>query len=381
MSTLPQLGFMRAILKKMTPRSVRQPMRQAIDASRDHLFPRNPWWSKLEKIRNTNCFPELTETARRACSEIREAYVPILKKAGVEPREFFWGSIKDTEAEMLYQLVLDRKPKVVYQIGTFVGYSALVIAHALRANGAGILLAVDPEIPHRSFVNPVDVARQMAKAIELDNYIRFERGWHCIVSGNISIGLKRQIPVVGTQVLDSVREQGVDLAFIDGDHSTSCTLADFLSLRDYLNVHGIALFHDVKSWPSVAQALFIVWRDNFYYTSNTANYFSMDLRAGADGLAILQRIRDESHPILCLIIVNQRNEPIPNVKVEIPSANLTIINGQDGKIYIGHEWIDRVHAGTDIRASCHGFRDYAGKLDKVAEGEDFIEKTIVLNDA
>ena len=154
----------------------------------------------MEKIRNCNAFPELTETARRACNEIHEAYVPILKRRGIDPREFFWGSIKDADAEMLYQLVLDRKPKVAYQIGTFVGYSALVIADALRANGGGILLAVDPEVPHRSFVNPVDMAREMARARGLDKYIRFERGWHCVAPGDyISRDLKRQVPIVGAR--------------------------------------------------------------------------------------------------------------------------------------------------------------------------------------
>ena len=208
---------------------------------------------------------------------------------------------------MLYQLVLHRKPKVVYQIGTFVGYSALVIAHALRANGAGILLwLVDPKVPHMTFVNPVNVAREVAKATGLNKYIRFERGWHSMVSGDwVSMGLKRRVPIVGALVLDSVREQGVDLAFIDGDHSTAGTLADFLLLRDYLNVHGIVVFHDVKSWPSVAQALFTIWHDNFYHRSNTAKYFALDLRAGVDGLAILQRIRDEAHPTLCVIVVDQ----------------------------------------------------------------------------
>jgi predicted O-methyltransferase YrrM len=368
---------MREILKKITPPSIRQPIRRAIVASRDQLFPRNPWWPKLEKIRNCNAFPEVTETARRACKEIREAYVPILKAKGVPLNEFLWGSIKDADAEMLYQLVLDRKPKVAYQIGTFVGYSALVIADALRANGEGILLAVDPEVPHRTFVNPVDVAREMAAVRGLDKYIRFERGWHSVVSGDsTSMGLKRRVPIIGTRVLDSVRKQGVDLAFIDGDHATSSTLADFLLLRDYLNVNGIAVFHDVQSWPSVAQAIFTMWNDNFYWRSNTARYFAIDVHAGSDGLGILQRIRDESHPTLCLTVVNQTGRPIPNVKVEIPSANLTVVNGDDGKMYVEDEF----PTGVEIKASCHGYRNYVGKLDKGTEG-DFVENTIVLSDA
>ena len=73
----------RAILKKIIPPLIRRQMRRAINVSRYHpFFRRNSWWSKLAKIRNCECFPELSATARRACSEIREAYVPILKKTG-----------------------------------------------------------------------------------------------------------------------------------------------------------------------------------------------------------------------------------------------------------------------------------------------------------
>ena len=277
---------------------------------------------------------------------------------------------------MLYQLVLDRKPKVVYQIGTFVGYSALVIADALRANGGGILLAVDPEVPHRSFVNPVDVARRNGQGQRLRQiYSTSRRGWHSVVLRRLYIDGFETASAYRRRAFDSVRKQGVDLAFIDGDHATASTLADFLLLRDYLNVNGIAVFHDAQSWPSVAQALFTMWHDNFYARSNTAKYFAIDLHAGKDGLAILKRIRDESHPTLCLIFVNQNGQPIPDVKVEIPSANLAIVNGEDGKIYVEGEF----PAGIDIRASCHDYRDYTGKLDKGTEG-DFVENAIVLSD-
>jgi hypothetical protein len=36
-------------------------------------------------------------------------------------------------------------------------------------------------------------------------------------------------------------------------------------------------------------------------------------------------------------------------------------------------------AGADIKASCFGYLDYVGKLDKGTEG-DFVETTIILSD-
>ncbi|MCP3931919.1 MAG: class I SAM-dependent methyltransferase [Bacteroidetes bacterium] len=80
----------------------------------------------------------------------------------------------------------------------------------------------------------------------MDNFIRFERGWHSGPLGDfLGLGLKQSIPIIGLSVLNGIRKQGIDLAFIDGDHSSSCTLADFLLLKDYLNINGIAVFHDV----------------------------------------------------------------------------------------------------------------------------------------
>ena len=51
-------------------------------------------------------------------------------------------------------------------------------------------------------------------------------------------------------------------------------------------------------------------------------------------------------------------------KLNSPWPGLAIISGEDGKIYVE----DDFSAGIGIRASCHGYRDYAGNLDKGTEG-------------
>ncbi len=334
----------------------------------------NLWWDELEKITNKSIFPELTQTAKQACADIREAYRPVLKRYGVNADDFFWGSIKNEEAEALYQLVLERKPQVTYQIGTFVGYSALVIAHALRANGNGILVAVDPEIPHRTFINPVNIAREAAKVQSLDAYIRFEHGWHSGALGDyLGLGLKRQIPIVGLSVMESIKEKGIDLAFIDGDHSTACTLTDFLLLKDYLNVNGVAVFHDVLSWPTVAQAIFLIWHDIHYFVRGTAAYFALDVRRGQDGLAILERIADENFPTLRLKLENMQGQPIADAKVEIPCVKLFATSDADGAIYA----LAEIPAGVDIKISHPDYAVYQGQLAQGTRG-DFVDVTVKL---
>jgi predicted O-methyltransferase YrrM len=334
----------------------------------------NRWWTELKRIRNRKIFVSPGSEAQTACAEIRKAYGPVLQRYGVNSEDFFWGSIKNEEAEALYQMVLDRKPGIVYQVGTFVGYSALVIAHALRANGSGILVAVDPEIPHRTFINPVNIAREAARDQGLDTIIRFERGWHSGALGDyIGLGLKRTIPIVGLQVLESIRGQGIDLAFIDGDHSTACTLTDFLLLKDYLNIKGVAVFHDVLSWPTVAQAIFLIWHDIHYFVRGTSAYFSLDIRAGHDGLAALERIAEENCPTMRLLLVGEDGHPVADAAVTIADINFSAISDKEGAVFI----LQEVPAGVEIRIVHENFADYTGTLEKGTAG-DFVENLVSL---
>lgn len=385
--TLKMIDLLRKILPHPVKRMIAEPLRRILCP--DHAYPEsglqqpvfagkpgteNFWWASLEQISNKKIFPELSQTAKQACAEIRAAYRPVLERYGVNADDFFWGSIKDEEAEALYQLVLDRKPKIAYQIGTFVGYSALVIAHALRANQEGILIAVDPEIPHRTFINPVNVAKEAAKAQGLSDYIRFERGWHSGPLGDyLGLGLKRSIPIIGLEVMDSIREQGIDLAFIDGDHSTACTLTDFLLLKDYLNMNGIAVFHDVLSWPTVAQAINIIWHDIHYFVRGTAAYFALDIRKGQDGLAVLERIADENFPTLRLNIVDENSMPVTDAKVHLPSIGQITVTDNEGAIYA----LTEVNKDSELVIEHADFQTYHGHLTQGTNG-DFTELTVSL---
>lgn len=334
----------------------------------------NVWWDELEKLRSRSLFPQISTSARHACAGIREAYGPILEQYGVTPEDFFWGSIKDEEAETLYQLVLERKPHTAYQVGTFAGYSALVVAHALRANGGGVLIAVDPEIPHRSFVNPVDVARCAAEAQGLAPYIRFVRGWHSATLGDYTgLGLKRAIPSVGVETLEAVRDQGIDFAFIDGDHSSACTLTDFLMLKDYINLHGLVVFHDVHSWPSVAQALFVLWHDIHYFVRGTGAYYGLDVHRGQDGLAALERIALETHPTLRVRIVNRAGSAVPTAHLRLPELNLDTPVDNDGAAY----FLIEVPAGAQVEVNAPDYPPYTGTLPHGTRG-DYTEAVITL---
>jgi predicted O-methyltransferase YrrM len=361
-------------LKKIVPIGVKRALLDVLITDKPTPPAEDHFWQELEAIANKSIFPTLSLTAKQACEEIRNSYYPILKQYNIDGDAFFWGSIKNDEAETLYQLVLDRKPNLVYQIGTFVGYSALVIAHALRENGKGKLIAVDPEIPHRSFINPVNVARDAAKKLALDDLVQFEYGWHSGPSGDyIGLGLKRSIPTVGVKVMESIRTEGIDLAFIDGDHSAACTLADFLLLKDYLNINGISVFHDVHSWPTVAQALLLLWNDIHYFVRGTSSYFALDVRRGQDGLAVLERIAEELCPTLHLTIENEQGQPVANASVELPCIGQTAISDIDGTVY----FIAEIPNGAEVKVFHADYQPYQNELELGTNG-DYIKDIVIL---
>lgn len=295
----------------------------------------NPWWQYLVANSCKTIFIQPGDEAKRACNEIRDMYAPILHEYGVESGEFFLGSIKKEDAEALYALVRQRKPDIVYQVGTFVGYSAMVLAHAINANGKGRLIAVDPEIPHRTFINPVDVARKAASVMGLDGQIEFVRGCHSISLGDfIGHKLSRTVPVVGKSVLENLGCE-VDFAFIDGDHSVSATICDFMLIKDYLKIGGVAVFHDVYSWPSVAHALKIILEDNYYYVNGTEAYFSFDTRQGWDGLGAMSHTKRPMMPMLKVDIISEKDgRPVPCATVSIRSLGIDARTDNNGSAYI-----------------------------------------------
>lgn len=156
--------------------------------------------------------------------ELMSYYQRLIYSCGLPLKQIVYGSIKKEDCSFLYHLIIQEKPKVVLQIGTFVGFSTLIIAEALKRNGAGKIYTVDPEIPHREISNPVDIARRGAKERGLDSHIEFVKGWFsCVPYWDDK---KIPLEVVGHRLLPHI--EPLDFVFIDGEHSTISTMSDFL---------------------------------------------------------------------------------------------------------------------------------------------------------
>lgn len=128
------------------------------------------------------------------------------------------------EAEMmlpervaLFSLVYGTKPRSVLEIGTFRGGSALIIVHAMDANGFGELICVDPQ-PRI----PPSVWSAIAHRATL-----FEGS-----SPGILGQAAQRVP------------GGFDLALIDGDHSYDGALDDAEAVLPRMAPGGRIAFHD-----------------------------------------------------------------------------------------------------------------------------------------
>src|SRR5262245_54513534 len=64
------------------------------------------------------------------------------------------ASVKKQEASFLYSLIIQERPKTVLEVGTFAGFSTMVIAEGLRDNKDGMIYTVDPQISIGLASNP-----------------------------------------------------------------------------------------------------------------------------------------------------------------------------------------------------------------------------------
>ena len=240
------------------------------------------------------------------------------------------GSIKEQETSLLWNIIVERKPSVVLQVGTFVGYSSIIIAEALRYNGAGILYSVDPEVMHRGIANPVDIAREITEKRGLEKYVKFIRGWfsNCLGIGLMSGNETNNIQIVSQSLLKEIAP--LDFVFIDGDHTTLSCINDFVAVKDFLGNNSIVAFHDSNKWYSVMLAIKIIINDEI-----VKKYFKMDALWKENGLFLLERTLSEKLVLLEILVRDAiSKKPIPNAQLIYKKKKIIIrTTGTDGKVY------------------------------------------------
>ncbi|TVQ61970.1 MAG: hypothetical protein EA378_05760 [Phycisphaerales bacterium] len=159
----------------------------------------------------------------------------------------FPASLSPDAGWLLHGIVRNHRPRVALEVGTFVSVSTHWIAGALAeqaprgartGDAKPVLHCFDDFGPvHKGawrdaemLEGRVEFVRAQLERAELSEFTELHPG----LSGPTIEAARDELACAG----------GVDLAFIDGDHSTPGVLADFRAVEPVLNTGGLVILHD-----------------------------------------------------------------------------------------------------------------------------------------
>jgi predicted O-methyltransferase YrrM len=207
---------------------------------------------------------------------------------GVYSEHSCWpGSIAPEAGQMLHTLVLNIRPRTIVETGTFMGVSSIWMASALRrvhegSGGRAVLHAFD-----LFGINPDDVAGTAESSRERLSQVRARFASAGVADlieihqGDSAAQIRANAPAL---------ERGVELAYIDGDHSERGVTADLHAVEPYLPVGGYVVLHD--TFPEVCSQPGPRWLiDNLGWVSKY-RYQVCELYTAQTnyGLALMRRV-------------------------------------------------------------------------------------------
>jgi len=155
----------------------------------------------------------------------------------------FPASLSPQAGLLLHSLVRNLRPRVIVEVGMFCSISTHWIASALRENGcvpgrdAVIHCFDDFEPIYKGPWRDVEMLHGREEFVQdrlekagLFDFVRLHKG-----------DSAPSILAMQSSLLDA---GGVDLAFLDGDHTIGGVVADFVATEPVLNTGGHVLFHD-----------------------------------------------------------------------------------------------------------------------------------------
>jgi len=138
--------------------------------------------------------------------------------------------------ELLNAIVRAVKPEVVVETGTHKGFSALMIAQALQANGSGHLYTID------------QVDYNVAEKCR-------------------AFGLKDRVTIVTSSSVAALidlaaRLPRIDFLWLDADHSTCAVLEELDAARPSIRPGSYIAFHDTLSKPTEDRAVRLIRKEH-----------------------------------------------------------------------------------------------------------------------
>lgn len=316
----------------------------------------------------------INDDAKRAGEKIFDdtlaLYRELASSRGFDLNEVMDGSIKRNEGSFLAGLLIEHKPAAVLEVGTFVGFSTLLIAQALRFSGTGKVHSVDPWIPHKGISKPTELALAAAKKMGVLDQIEFTRGWLSSAPHQPSTLNDAKIPIMSQGSVLLPQLAPLDFVYIDGDHTVLNVVGDVSFALSFLKAGGVCVLHDVYSWPAVGRAITELLLDQPIKTS-----FRFEVLEGTDGLGIFRKIR-ETVAVGGVIRDRQSNNPIPGATIYTrASGGFSADTDSDGKIYVAG-----VPAGDyHIEVKADGYESIEDLFVHIDNGRRFQEVMVEMN--
>jgi predicted O-methyltransferase YrrM len=152
-------------------------------------------------------------------------------------------SIPRASAEFVYRTVRQLGPRVSVEVGMAWGFSSVAICSALRDNGGGVNVIIDPY----QVATYEGVGLATLETFGLSSFARHEPQRSDLFLPKFWEG----------------RQNTIQFAFIDGDHRIDAVFIDFYYVNKLLDEGGVVIFDDYQ-FASVA-AVTSYALENFHY--------------------------------------------------------------------------------------------------------------------
>src|SRR5579871_2093055 len=137
------------------------------------------------------------------------------------------GWCSKAKAAAFIDLVLETKPDLCVEIGVFGGSSIYPVASALKYNGKGLVIGIDPwdKIECIKYFDPIDDAEHLKWWGSLNvNYV-FQSFTNMVRKHKLENFVK-VIKTTSEQAASQIMDEEIDILHLDGNHSEYCSVQD-----------------------------------------------------------------------------------------------------------------------------------------------------------
>jgi predicted O-methyltransferase YrrM len=154
-------------------------------------------------------------------------------------------SMRECEARIVYDLIIQNELKSGFEIATAFGVSASVMGQALKKTG-GKLVTMDAYVEENfNHSGGYDINTKLVQNIDADGYNMAKKLIEVLdISDTVVLEIGWSPDNTGTIIERTFGSNKLDFAFIDGGHTQAQIDADVKAVFPYLADDCILLFHD-----------------------------------------------------------------------------------------------------------------------------------------